>query len=67
MDLEEKRFKEAEQAIQQSGYTLADLLNASSRYNSTLLMMSNADISKYRDLYDAIENGGLTKGEKGKN
>lgn len=66
MDLEEKRFKEAEQAIQQSGYTLADLLNASSRYNSTLLMMSNADISKYRDLYDAIENGGLTKGEKGK-
>ena len=66
MDLEEKCFKEVEQSIQQSGYTLADLLNASSRYNSTLLMMSSNDIAKYKVLYDTIENGGLSKGEKGK-
>lgn len=66
MDLEEKRFREAEQAMRQSGYTLADFMMASSRYKSTLLMMSDEDITKYKELYDCISNGGLDKGEKGK-
>lgn len=66
LDLEEKRFRETEQFIQQSGYTLADLLKASSRYKSTLLMMSDEDIAKYKELYDFIDNGGLSRGDKGK-
>ncbi len=66
MDSEEKRFREAEQALQQSGYTLAGLMLDLSRYKSTLLMMGDSDIEKYKEIYDCIDNGGLSRGEKGK-
>lgn len=66
MDLEEQRFRDAERSLNQSGYTLAEFLNASSRYKSTLLMMSDDYLLSYRELYDCITRGGLSKGEKGK-
>ncbi|MDE6622315.1 MAG: hypothetical protein K2K74_17855 [Lachnospiraceae bacterium] len=66
MDLEEQRFRDAERLLKQSGYTLTELLIASSRYKSTLLMMSDDDLVSYRMLYDCIAKGGLTKVEKGK-
>ena len=43
MDLEEKKFRDAEQLLHQSGYTLTELMKASSRYNSSLLMVSDED------------------------
>lgn len=67
MDLEEQRFRDAERSLNQSGYTLAEFLNASSRYKSTLLMMSDDYLLLYRELYDCVTRGGLSKGEKGKN
>ena len=66
MELEEHRFREVESAFSQSGYTLGEFLSASSRYNSTLLMMTDEHLSSYRLLYDSIANGGITTGEKGK-
>ena len=66
MDSEEKKFREVEEVMNRSGYTLADLMKASSRYKSSLLMMSDNDILKYREIYDCISNGGLESGEKGK-
>lgn len=64
--MQEKRFRQAEQALEKSGYTLADFLRDSSRYNSTLLMMGDEDVKKYRELYNYIDQEGLAKGEKGK-
>lgn len=65
MNLEEKKFRDAEQLLHQSGYTLADLMMASSRYNSSLLMISNEDSEKCNVLYDAIKKDKLTRGQKG--
>lgn len=64
--MEEKEFKVVENLIKKSGYTLADLMQASCRYNSTLLMMPNESQEAYKELYDCIDRGGLSKGEKGK-
>lgn len=64
--MEEKEFKVVENLIKKSGYTLADLMKASCRYNSTLLMMPNESQEAYKELYDCIDRGGLSKGEKGK-
>lgn len=65
MDLEEKKFRNVEQLLHQSGYTLAELMIASSRYNSSLLMASDEDNEKCKILYNEIKNGGLTRGQKG--
>lgn len=65
MNSEEKRFREAEQLLHQSGYTLAELMRASSRYNSSLLMISDENNKKCIALYNDIKNGGLTRGQKG--
>ena len=51
MDLEEKKFRDAEQLLHQSGYTLTELMKASSRYNSSLLMVSDEDNEKCKVLY----------------
>lgn len=66
MDFEEQRFRNAERLLNQSGYTLTEFLNASSRYKSTLLMMPDDYLLSYRELYDCISRGGLSKEEKGK-
>lgn len=66
MDSEEKRFRETEQVMHQSGYTLTEFMIASSRYKSKLLMMDDEYIEKYRELYDCISNGGLDRGKKGR-
>ena len=66
MDLEEKRFRDAENLLNQSGYTLAEFLRDSSRYKSTLLMLPDDDLRAYQKLYADIATGGLSKGEKGK-
>lgn len=65
MDSEEKRFREAEKILHQSGYTLADLLKMSSRYNSSLLMISDENNKKCIALYDDIKSGRLTSQQKG--
>ena len=65
MDLEEKKFRVAEQLLHQSGYTLTELMMASSRYNSSLLMVSDEDNEKCKVLYNEIKKGELTKGQKG--
>ncbi len=65
MDLEEKKFKDAEQLLHQSGYTLTELMMASSRYNSSLLMVSDEDNEKCKALYNEIKKGGLTRRQKG--
>jgi len=66
LDLEEQRFRDTERLLNQSGYTVAEFLNASGRYKSTLLMMSDDYLVLYRELYDCIKRGGLSRGEKGK-
>lgn len=66
MDLEEKKLKHAEQLISQAGYTLADLMKASSRYNSSLLMLDDKNCNQCAELYGLIKDGGLSRGEKGK-
>lgn len=66
MDFEEQRFRNAERLLNQSGYTLTEFLNAFSRYKSTLLMMPDDYLLSYRELYDCISRGGLSKEEKGK-
>lgn len=66
MDLEEKRFRDAENLLNQSGYTLAEFLRDSSRYKSTLLMLPDDELRAYQKLYADIATGGLSKGEKGK-
>lgn len=65
MNLEEKKFRDAEQLLHQSGYTLAELMMASSRYNSSLLMISTEDSEKCKILYNAIKKDGLTRVQKG--
>ncbi|KAI4449121.1 hypothetical protein C823_003650 [Eubacterium plexicaudatum ASF492] len=65
MDLEEKKFRYAEQLLHQSGYTLTELMMASSRYNSSLLMVSNEDNERCKVLYNDIKKGELTRGQKG--
>ena len=57
MDLEEKKFRDVEQLLHQSGYTLAELMMASSRYNSSLLMVSDEDNEKCKVLYNEIKKG----------
>jgi hypothetical protein len=64
--LAEKDFRAVEQVINRLGYTLADFIRESSRYNSSLLMMSDDSQMKYKELYECIDNGGLSKGEKGR-
>lgn len=66
MDLEEKKLKHAEQLISQAGYTLADLMKASSRYNSSLLMLDDKNCNQCTELYELIKDGGLSRSEKGK-
>lgn len=65
MNLEEKKFRDAEQLLHQSGYTLTELMMASNRYNSSLLMISNEDSEKCKVLYNAIKKNGLTRVQKG--
>lgn len=65
MDLEEKQFRDVEQLLHQSGYTLTELMLASSRYNSSLLMVSDEDNEKCKVLYSEIQKGGLSRGQKG--
>ena len=65
MDLEEKKFRDAEKLLHQSGYTLTELMMASSRYNSSLLMVSNEDNERCKVLYNDIKKGELTRGQKG--
>ena len=65
MDLEEKKFRDAEKLLHQSGYTLTELMMASSRYNSSLLMVSNEDNERCKVLYNEIKKGKLTRGQKG--
>lgn len=65
MDLEEKKFRDAEQLLHQSGYTLTELMMTSSRYNSSLLMVSDEDNEKCKVLYNEIKKGKLTRGQKG--
>ena len=65
MDLEEKKFRDAEQLLHQSGYTLTELMMASSRYNSSLLMVSDEDNEKCKVLYNEIKKGEITRGQKG--
>lgn len=64
MDLEEKRFRDAENLLNQSGYTLAEFLRDSSRYKSTLLMLPDDELRAYQKLYADIATGGLSKGKK---
>lgn len=66
MDFEEKKLRNAERLLHQSGYTLTDLIMASCRYNSSLLMMSGEYNEKCKALYDEIREGQLTRGQKGK-
>lgn len=65
MDLEEKKFRDTEKLLHQSGYTLTELMMASSRYNSSLLMVSNEDNERCKALYNDIKKGELTRGQKG--
>jgi hypothetical protein len=64
--LAEKDFRAVEQVISQSGYTLADLIREYSRYNSSLLMMSDDSQKTFKELYECIDNRDLSRGEKGK-
>jgi hypothetical protein len=64
--LSEKDFKAVEQVMSQSGYTLADFIRESSRYNSSLLMMPDNSQMSFKELYECIDRGGLSKEEKGK-
>ena len=66
MAFEEKVVEQVEDLLNQAGYTLADLIKASSRYNSSLLMLDNESSRQCLELYTAIKDGGLTRGEKGK-
>ena len=66
MDEKEQKYKKIERAVSQSGYTLAEFIRESGRRNSTLLMMSDECIKEYQNLYMDIDNGGLSKREKGK-
>ena len=66
MDREEQKFREVEQIINQSGYTLSDFIMHSSRYNSKLLMMPEQYLRQFSELYDSIDEGGLSRRDKGK-
>lgn len=63
--MDEDRFRSAEQLLKQAGYTLADLMTASSRYNSRLLMLAEEHRIQCSHLYSEIKDGGLTKRQKG--
>lgn len=63
--MDKEKFRSAEQLLNQAGYTLADLITASSRYNSRLLMLAEEHRIQCSHLYREIKNGGLTKREKG--
>jgi hypothetical protein len=64
--LAEKDFNAIEQEISRSGYTLADLIREFSRHNSSLLMMSEDSQMTFKELYECIDHGGLSNGEKGR-
>ena len=66
MDTEERVINDVESVLHQAGYTLADYFRATAKRNSTLLMMDDANIAECIALYDAINAGGLARGEKGK-
>ena len=66
MNPEDKNFCEVEKLLHQSGYTIAELVKESSRRKSSLLMMSDENITKYNELYDSIDIGGLSTRQKGK-
>lgn len=66
MDNQEKIFRGVEQILHQSGYTLSELMKNASRYKSTLLMMNDENIEKFKELYYYIEGGKLSRADKGK-
>ena len=66
MALEEKLLERVEDLLNEAGYTLTDLIRTSSKYNSSLLMLDDESCKQCIELYNAISNGGLTRGEKGK-
>ena len=66
MEYDEKKIRDVEQAINQSGYTLADLINQLGRHNSKMLMMSDEYLTKFSELLSCIEKGNLSKQDKGK-
>lgn len=66
MTSEEKVTERFENLLNETGYTLADLINHMGNKNSKLLMLDDASYQKYVKLYDSIVGGKLTKGEKGK-
>lgn len=66
MAFEEKVVEQVEDLLNEAGYTLSDLIRASGRYNSSLLMLDDANCEQCIELYNTISNGGLARGEKGK-
>lgn len=56
----------AEQLLKQAGYTLSDLMQDASKYNSSLLRFRKEDLDACKKLYAEIEKDSLDTGEKGK-
>lgn len=63
---QEEKFNSAAQLLEQAGYTLSDFIQDASKYNSSLLQMKEDDLTEYNRLYSEIDNGELSKDEKGK-
>ena len=52
--------------MKQAGYTLSDFMRDASKYNSSLVQMKDEDLTEFQRLYDEIDKGNLSRGEKGK-
>lgn len=66
MDADEQKFRETEHLLNRAGYTLSDFIRETARRNSSLLMIDDNKLKDCNALYNAIKEGGLAKGEKGK-
>ena len=63
---QEEKFNNASQLLKQAGYTLSDFMRDASKYNSSLVQMKDEDLTEFQRLYDEIDKGNLSRGEKGK-
>ena len=66
MNSEEKQLKNAERLLEQAGYTVPQLIQAFGKYNSKMLMLGDADYSKFAMTYEQLKQSDLDKTEKGK-
>lgn len=65
MNFEEQALAKFEGLLDETGYTLSDMISLLGKKNSKLLMLDDVSYEEFSALYEAIQNGNLSTEEKG--